>query len=153
MKQTNKIAGEKTVVIAVLITVLIIILALVGIKLGLFSGFSVKNIEEESKLSYLSYKQICSKDNSYFQELAEVNETIREVKEKSSFCTTSEKEKVDEDYLDDMNCECLENEIRECKEGWVLEGKYCYKDKLYTSSLKACSFYSCQDNRYVEVVV
>ena len=64
-----------------------------------------------------------------------------------------EKEKVDEDYLDDMNCECLENEIRECKEGWVLEGKYCYKDKLYTSSLKACSFYSCQDNRYVEVVV
>lgn len=154
--QGKKIKKEKVIVISILLVVMLLILVLLAIKLNIFSGFAVSSEnEEKEKLIYHSYKQICSKDEDYFKELAMLvggsSKKLREIKSKSIYCHTSDVRNITKREFEDMSCECLERDRRGCLDGWELRGNICYKEKLYTNSLKACSFYRCDGNYYVEV--
>lgn len=158
MEKSNlreKIKREKIIVISVLVIILIVILVLVAFKLEVFSGSVIQNPDKAEEFSYQKYKQICSKDDDYFEELAGLagggSKKVREIKEKSIFCQTSEKQEITKEQLEDMACECLEREIKKCQQGWQLIGNFCYKGKDMTSILKKCSFYKCEGNYYVEV--
>jgi len=132
----------------------IIIVILVAVIIALY-------IKKKHELKYTIYQEICTKENSYFEEIANltygyVNESfVWKHKSQSPFCERNEEKKLTsedfEDFKPSYECECVEHGIRSCMEGWELEGVYCYKDKYYTNSLKSCSLYKCKDNYYVEV--
>lgn len=149
---------EKIIVISILAIILLIILILVLIKMDVFSGFAIFNSDEpEEKKIYQVYQQQCSKEEAYFEELAVLvggsQKKLREIKEKSMFCETSEKQNLSENEFEDLNldCRCTEYGKRECLEGWELKGNYCWKENLYTNPLRACRYYECEKNYYAEV--
>jgi len=48
------------------------------------------------------------------------------------------------------NCECVERNIRTCREGFELDGKMCRRDNEVTNSLLECSKYECNSTINIE---
>ena len=159
MRNPDKnIKKEKKVIISALIVVMVLLMILLAFRLDVFSGFAVSSDDEpEDELIYRSYKQICSKDNDYFEELAglvggDKDKRIREIKAKSGYCKTSDIKNITKTEVEDMECGCVERNWRKCPLGWELKKNYCYKGKAYTNSLIVCSFYRCEGNYFVEAL-
>ena len=162
MRKIN-IKKEKIAVISLLLVVVVLMLVLLAFKLNIFSGFATffeddtNNEEPEEKFVYYSYKQICSKDEDYFEELAglvggDFNKRVREIKSKSNYCKTSDVRNITSEELNNMMCECIEKNWRVCQAGFEFKNGYCIRGNSYTNSIKACSFYRCEGNYYVEIL-
>tara|TARA_Y100000310_G_C20521470_1_gene733904 strand:+ start:501 stop:983 length:483 start_codon:yes stop_codon:yes gene_type:complete len=151
------IKKEKKVIVSILIVVALLILILVAFRLNVFSGFSIfsNGGEYEERFIYHDYKQICSQDESYFENLAWLikgdSKKIREIKFKSAYCDTTDVRNITKAEFEDIECECLERNWRRCQEGWVFRDGFCYKGDSFTNSIKVCSFYKCEGNHFVEV--
>src|SRR3989344_6885258 len=160
-EQNNKdrIKREKILIISILGIILVLIVIFILFKIGVFTN-STNEIFEPEEYVYYKYKQICSKDDDYFEELAwlasgmtgkNMNSTMREIKSKSTFCDTTNMINITKNELEDLTCECAERGIKMCYEGWILVEGVCRQGSKLTNPLKACSFYKCEGNYFVEV--
>lgn len=160
MKEKIQNSMKRKIIVSILVLV-IIVLAVNFVFPGKITGLLTEFLGDEEKelLTYMSYKQVCEKEDWYFEKLAEfvggTSKKVREIKWKSSFCTESEIQNMTMDEFEhsDLNCECQENNIRTCPTGWEMDGGFCKLDNKFTNPFKLCSFYKCEEDYYVEVIV
>ncbi len=152
-KNAKKEVNYKVIGIIALVLILVLIFVVFG-----------GSIFKENKKTYLVYQLPCDKEEGYFEDISiaawgriDVVKIVKEIKNQSNYCEKSEVKEMTFDEVDKLKlkCECIERAIFTCPEGFELDGELCVKkdENRFTSRLKACSMYACENDYYIEVII